>query len=615
MNKILNCAIFVSFLVSASSCVDGLKLGNAFLEKAPSVDKDKEYVFSNPDYARDFLWNAYRTLYYGRVLDWSAKGNRVGMGAIDGLTDCFTCGLTWCSVYDTYYTGQFTSNSDPNNSVYSYSNGEDEWSGIRKAWLFIENIDQTPGMDEEEKERLKAEAKMIIACHYSDMFKNFGGVPLLDHALEPNEDMKIPRATVRQTLDFIVKLCDEAYSVLPWALANNEQEKWSGRFTGAAALGLKIRTLLFAASPLFNDDTPFYPEKAGDAAFTEKQAWLGGKEPQLWQDVIDACRLFVTRNREEGEPWKLVTNSSNPRQAYQDAYYKRGNGELLIDTRQRAIVSWNWDDNCSYLHFYGEYGALVPTLEYVNLFPYADGRPFDATFWDRQGKDKYVKEDPFANRDPRLYENVLVNNAEFGQDHPAELWIGGREGMATENISDGSKFTGFRIYKYILDLSSQYGKQDQWPYLRLPEIFLSYAEALNEVGKATERDALGWNAYDYVNIVRSRVGLPGIQAGLSKEQLRKEILDERAREFGAEDVRYYDMVRWKMADAFRKPLHGLKIRRGADKASYSYEKFQIKKRFIQDGDDGKVYFTPKWYLTPFPFVEINKGYLNQNPGW
>ena len=65
----------------------------------------------------------------------------------------------------------------------------------------------------------------------------------------------------------------------------------------------------------------------------------------------------------------------------------------------------------------------------------------------------------------------------------------------------------------------------------------------------------------------------------------------------------------------RKPLHGLRIRRGDAKKSSSYEKFQIKKRYIQDGDDGTVYFTPKWYLTPFPFVEINKGYLNQNPGW
>ena len=150
MKRILNSLLLASFLLS-TSCVDEFKVGDAFLDKAPSVDKDKEYVFSNPDYTRDFLWNAYRTLYYGRVLDWSAKGNRVGMGAIDALTDCFTCGLTWCTVYNTYYTGQFTSNSAANDCVYSYSDGEQQWTGIRKAWLFIENVGQTPGITDEEK--------------------------------------------------------------------------------------------------------------------------------------------------------------------------------------------------------------------------------------------------------------------------------------------------------------------------------------------------------------------------------------------------------------------------------------------------------------------------------
>lgn len=96
---------------------------------------------------------------------------------------------------------------------------------------------------------------------------------------------------------------------------------------------------------------------------------------------------------------------------------------MLIDTRARATVSWYWDADCYYLQSYGSYGAMTPTLEYVNLFPYADGTPFDASFWDRQSKDHYIAEDPFANRDPRLYENCLVNNAEFGMDHVAELWL------------------------------------------------------------------------------------------------------------------------------------------------------------------------------------------------
>ena len=598
---------FVSVLLTMQiSCVDGLKVGDAFLEKAPSVDVDKDVVFNDANYARAFLWNAYTTLYYGRPLNWSVKGNRMYMSDVDALTDHFTSGLTWSGVNSLYYSGQFNSTSDYSSSIYSYSNGEDQWTGIRKAWLFIENIGQTPNIDDSEKERLKGEAKMIIACHYADMFRNYGGLPLVTKAFSPNDDFKLPRATARETMNFITDLCDQAYDVLPWALQSGEQEQWAGRFTGAAALGLKIRVLLFGASPLFNDDEPYYPDASSAQSITEQHVWFGSKDVSLWDDVVDACELFITRNQQEGNPWKLVQNA-NPRQAYQDAYYKRANGELLIDTRVRATVSWYWDAECYYLQAYGSYGGMTPTLEYVDLFSYADGTPFDSSFWDKQNKDHYIAEDPFANRDPRLYENCLVNNAEFGMDHVAELWIGGREGPTNEIASDGAAFTGFALYKYILDKEHMAGKQDQWPYLRLPEIYLSYAEALNEVGRTGD-------AYQYINYVRMRVGLPALSQSFTQKEMREEILDERAREFGAEEVHYYDMIRWKREEDFRKSLHGLRIRRG-DNNTYSYEKFSIKKRYIQDGEDGTIFFTPKWYLCPFPFIEMNKGYLTQNPGW
>ena len=88
--------------------------------------------------------------------------------------------------------------------------------GIRRAWLFIENVDRVPDMKEAEKQRLKAEAKVIIAMHYCDLFRHYGGVPIVDHAYTANEDMQKERGTVQETLDFIVNLLDEAADVLPW---------------------------------------------------------------------------------------------------------------------------------------------------------------------------------------------------------------------------------------------------------------------------------------------------------------------------------------------------------------------------------------------------------------
>ena len=86
------------------SCADEFKVGDAFLEKAPSVDVDKDVVFNDANYARAFLWNAYTSLYYGRPLNWAQRGNRMGMGAVDALTDCFTSGLTWDGVNGLYYS-------------------------------------------------------------------------------------------------------------------------------------------------------------------------------------------------------------------------------------------------------------------------------------------------------------------------------------------------------------------------------------------------------------------------------------------------------------------------------------------------------------------------------
>ena len=118
---------------------------------------------------------------------------------------------------------------------------------------------------------------MIIACHYADMFRNYGGLPLVTKAFDPNDDFKLPRATARETMNFITDLCDQAYAVLPWALQSGEQEQWAGRFTAAAALGLKIRILLFGASPLFNDSEPYHPEASSAPSVAEQHVWFGGK--------------------------------------------------------------------------------------------------------------------------------------------------------------------------------------------------------------------------------------------------------------------------------------------------------------------------------------------------
>jgi hypothetical protein len=143
-----------------------------------------------------------------------------------------------------------------------------------------------------------------------------------------------------------------------------------------------------------------------------------------------------------------------------------------------------------------------------------------------------------------------------------------------------------------------------WPYLRLAEIYLTYAEAANEVNGSPTPEA-----YNYVNLVRSRVGLGNLTPGLSKDAFREAIIRERALEFGFEEVRWYDLIRWKKVADFTKTLYRINITKLAN-GQFTYKVSEIPYRFW------KTNWTPKWYLSAFPSDEINKAYgLVQNPGW
>jgi hypothetical protein len=244
-------------------------------------------------------------------------------------------------------------------------------------------------------------------------------------------------------------------------------------------------------------------------------------------------------------------------------------------------------------------------------------------------------------RDPRLYETIIVNNMQMSLNSDngdmsgrrAELWVNGREAGAGPANEAGQYATGFANNKFYMYDDSK-NKPTLWPYLRLSEMYLIYAEALAQNGNYDE-------AIKQVDIVRARVGLKGLKESdpsknfSDKNTLIQAILQERACELGLEDTRFFDMIRYKRADLFKKALHGLRIYRldengkevnysWSDKspgqpgysktepAHFKYVKFQLNNIARQWWTN----FDPKWYLSAFPPVEINKGYgLTQNPGW
>lgn len=636
-------------LFAASSCSD-LKFGNDFLEKAPGADMTLEQIFSSKLYAERELIGAYASLRTCLTVhsnngnyEFQNGGNKIGWDNLDTMTDLMQSHCTWGGVIKTYYAGTYNAEAENEGSgKFGFlPDQEGAWTGIRRAWIFINNVDRVPDMTDEEKKVRKGEARMIIALQMHEMLRHFGGVPILvDYATPENEmTADYSRKTVRQCVDFIVNMCEQAAKELPWTVADAD----NGRMTAAGALALKARVLQLAARPLFNASTPYLqaqePTAANKASVKEDpglMTWLGSYKQENWQAVADACEDFFKKNTENGDAYRMVMPQTNDaegyRQAFSTCYADRESPEIIIHTG-RAIPTYS---NTYHRFYFGltdqgqagrGYGGGCVTLNFVDMFTAADGTPSDYRKWlSDHGHDGTVYNNPFTGKDPRLYETVLIAGDRY-RTRCAETWIDGLEHGSSANPKCA---TGFIIRKFLWDYNDEFlNKATNSAYIRLPELYLMYAEALNELGRSQE--ALSW-----LNKTRTRVGLPEMtlpnaaklhsgqalpdypECSLQGDKyLREEILDERAREFCFEEVRWFDIAFWKREDLMRKILYGIQITR----KSGSFEEGNLVLTYSDPSkmDQGRIWqdkFSPKWFLSAFPSDEINKGYgLVQNPGW
>ena len=623
----------------SSSCVDQVKFGDSFLEKAPGVAVTQDTIFGEATYARAFLWNTYSKLYYALPVYWNTVEGKMNTGIFEMMSDCWHSHTDWNGINRKYYSGSYKAGDEDSSddTRFGYTK-ENCWEAIRAALLFVENVERVPDMEDAEKKRLAAEAKVIVASRYFDLFRHFGGLPLIKETYDVQPSYELPRATVEETVNYMINLLDEAAATpqLPWDLGTDDTN-WQGRFTKAAAMGLKCKILLFAASPLFNDNVPYCTEPPQDAV-TNHQVWYGAYKPELWDQCLQACVDFFTELQSRGN-YELTQATEATAKGYRDAYNKayftrENNKELLISTHISRFGKFNSWDEWQYIFVNSGNGTVItggltPTLEFMEMFPMSNGEPFQLN----TATDLFYTDNDYNKpiRDPRLYETMLVNGTQFG-DHAAELWIGGRDNINDTEKETGKYATGFGCYKFYKEgVNSLKDKYLQWPYLRLAEMYLIYAEALLK----SKNDLPG--AIEQVNKVRARVGLgdlavcnPGKNLTTDADALLEEILRERACELGLEDVRLFDMTRYKREDLFRKQLHGLKIYRNdgggntpwsgstgnssiyPKPTKFTHEAFPL----VNPSRAWWSNFSPKWYLSAFPPSEVNKKYgLTQNPGW
>ena len=649
-----------TFLVSA--CVDEINVGNAFLEKAPGVDVNIDTVFSKAEYTRNFLGSAYGQLYCTYT-----AGNMMNGAPIDVLSDSYHCYVGWGGPIQSYYPGGLTEDAqDTENGnfqgkfSYSTKSGLDSDAGgrvsiyetVRKCWQIIENIDRVPDMSDSEKSRLRGEAYTIMASRYYDAFRNFGGLCLVKKAFAVGEDYFDGRSTAWQTVEFIDSLIECAIKEpgYIWNVPDADIGQWSGRLTRASARALRAKVWMFAASPLFNNSEPYMRyDKTPTGLENELHVWFGKEDPSLWNRCLQYCDDFFNDNAANGNYYQLIQpesqNEAGYRMAYRRAYRYRNNEsrhEKIFDVHPTLTLSdggWGWGWRGFALDCLRQGGA-VPTNELMECFGMQDGRNFP--YSDLYGPGKNPDGiDMFADRDPRLYETMVVPQKSLpaGFDYAGmsymDSWVGGFLEKNSNVTNKDDVASGYCKFKWLLDYYGGNRYDDDYigvSYIRLAEMYLIRAEARAETG-----DLAG--ALDDLHAVRSRVGLgriedmnPELNLKSNKENLINEILRERNCEIGAEcGDRTYDMIRRMRQDLFTKPLHEIRIycldangNRLTDgdqqyKAGNPWPKFEYEKPEIVVGhrrwwDAG--YWTNKWYLDPVSRIEIQKGYgLTQNPGW
>lgn len=411
-------------------------------------------------------------------------------------------------------------------SVHMFNNGswnplnnpDNVWTyyyqGIRQATLFLETADQINmeryKLDPQNQadyemrmaniERWKYEARFLRAYFYSELVKRYGGVPLANELMDMDTDYRnIPRNTLQECIDFIVDECGQVAPHLPAVYQASDM----GRVTRGAALALKSRVLLYAASELFNN-----PVWAQGYERQDLISLSGVDRQTRWENAAKAAGEVLWGADVAEAGYKLSGN-------YQSLFRSFSDNEIVLVRRNgydNSFEKSNYPIGADQAT-----GGTAPSGNLVDAYETTGGRTFS---W----KDPSMAARPYENRDPRFAATIMPNNRTF-QGRPVECWEGGADGPDKNNASR----TGYYLLKYVdpeLKLLQGQSAIHSWIIIRLGEIYLNYAEAMNEAYGPDGKGIYGKSAREAVNEVRGRVGMPEVLAD-SKEEMREKIRHER----------------------------------------------------------------------------------------
>lgn len=567
-----------------------------FLETKPLDQFSESDIWGDPVLAEAFINRIYANIPWG--WDFNAGNVDESRSRQEASFDIGNCLVT------------------PDNSNWGNWNGV--YSDIRRCNTFLEKAESIAFEEglidgKTQKDRMIGEVTFLRAWDYHNLISYYGAVPIITQVYGLNDEFTIPRNTYEECVQFIVEECDKAASLLPDVQTGNN----NGRATKGAALALKSKVLLYAASDLHN------PAKNGflTSGFSNPEllGYTGGDAIARWKAAKDAAKAVIDLNL-----YSLYKPDPAPGEAsknYADLFTSRQSSEDIFVRYFAASIGSGvngWDVTPN--GWYGN-GGVGAVNELVEDYEMADGTKFD------RNNPAHTLE-PYKNRDPRLAASILYEGAKWrprpadltGVDPVGVIQVGTWEkwdnatnqkifvyGLDSRNSvanSWNNNTTGATMRKYLdPNVNIQASLQDlTWRYFRYGEILLNYAEACIELGEDEE-------ARTYINMIRKRAGMPDVTE--SGDALRQRCRNERRVELVYENHRFFDVRRWLIADQAYHPMHGVTVLYKLNPDHTTATIPTITPVEIQLGA-----WLDKCYFFPISRSEVNKNdKLIQNPGY
>ena len=640
MKKII---VSISFILTAilcnTSCSD-------YLDIVPEGTPDMETAFSNKTNARKFLFTCYSYL-----PSWD-QGGSIGFLAGDEhwLIPKGTGFIDQRLSLNAWEIGRGEQNSnDPYQNYWDGLNGGTNlWTAIRDCNIFLENIDKPLDLQQYERNRWIAEVKFLKAYYHYYLFMLYGPIPIMDNNISIDasaEEVRRYRDPVDDVVNYISNLLDDAAKDLPLQVTDAGEEL--GRITQPIAKAVKAQLWLLAASPLFNGNTDYINVKDNQG----RSLFPSETDNNKWKQAADAALDAIKCAKEAGHDLYYFTLPVN---GLSDATRK------LLDIGEAVTEKWNteiiwgstWNVNglqkvavakTTKGSHYDAISVMAPTLTVAEQFYSSNGVPISedkGDFWSKNYPNRYdftiipdegnnkhylkIGEETaylHLNREPRFYANLSFDRGTwygygYASDEPKDLafYKFRAKEVSGRITSEDYSYTGYlnkKVCSYKTSVTDNGLSTERYafPIIRLADLYLMYAEALNETLNTPNNDV-----YTYIDLVRERAGLDGVKESWQKYSkypekpntktgMREIIRMERLNELACEGKRFWDLRRWKKE--LPREVKGWYVQGETAQEFYRVTTLYLRSRY-----------SFKDYLWPLKVETVLKDpNLGQNPGW